>query len=87
MPEFKKNPTPFMMKNANLTAGTKGSPIQDNYSKPSPAKWAWVMPLLKAAGTGAATALGKKAVSGSKTDPERIITNQTKIMQDDEEKK
>jgi len=35
MPEFKKNPTPFMMKNSALHASAKhGSPMQANYSSP-----------------------------------------------------
>jgi len=35
MPNFKKNPTPFMMKNSALHASAKyGSPMQANYSSP-----------------------------------------------------
>ena len=97
MPTFKKNSSPFMMKNSALKGGAKGSPIQGNYSKPSPAKWIPAViaaikglsakTLVTAAAAGAASAAGGKAVSGGKkNNPTEIISGeQTKIMQDDKE--
>ena len=36
MPNFKKNPAPFMMKNSALHASAKhGSPMQGNYGSPA----------------------------------------------------
>tara|TARA_Y100001973_G_scaffold36724_1_gene55328 strand:- start:482 stop:814 length:333 start_codon:yes stop_codon:yes gene_type:complete len=69
MPKFKKNSSPFMMKNSALKAGAKGSPMQSNYSKPSPLKEPITLSILigKAltAAKGAVTAAGgMKALAG-----------------------
>ena len=70
MPKFKKNTSPFMMKNSALKAGAKGSPIQGNYSKPSPLKEPITLAILlgKAAAaikTTVAAAGGVKGIIGA----------------------
>ena len=59
MPNFKKNPSQFIMKNPMLSNSVKhGSPMQANYGKPSPAK---ALPIIAKIG-----ALVAKASKGAK---------------------
>jgi len=101
MPKFKKNSSPFMMKNSALKAGAKGSPIQDNYSKPSPLKEPITLSILigkalTAAGgikgligaglKGAAAAGGAKLAAGNRGKNQPIVTGkQIDIMGEDNE--
>tara|TARA_R100001082_G_scaffold46087_1_gene24556 strand:+ start:653 stop:991 length:339 start_codon:yes stop_codon:yes gene_type:complete len=61
MPKFKKNSSAFTMKNSALKAGAKGSPMQSNYSKPSPLKEPITLALL----LGKAVTAVKGAVAGA----------------------
>ena len=86
MPNFKKNPSQFIMKNPTLSNSVKhGSPMQANYGKPSPAKAlpiiAKIGALVAKAGTAVKAAGGIKAAAkaGVKSAGKAIVKGGKKV--------